>query len=78
MFRIAFNPELPLECASAFASGERTYAAGDAFDWRALGMTEREVYDMFAANLVAHPHAAVEPATAHVEPAADTSKKRKK
>ncbi len=73
MFLIAFNPELPLVAATSFTGGEHAFAAGDPFDWRAIGLSEREVYDMFRANLVMHPQL---PAPVDEAPAAKRKAKK--
>jgi hypothetical protein len=52
MFNIAFNTDLPVAAASPFTASGRVFAAGDAVDWRALGVSELVLFDWWRANLV--------------------------
>lgn len=52
MFGLAFDPDRPLVATSAFPDG--TVAAGEAFDWRAKGLTELDALALFSAGLVTH------------------------
>lgn len=52
MFAFDFDPDLPLEAASEFPTGDGIVRAGDAFDWRARGMSEIEVVPMMRAGLL--------------------------
>lgn len=60
MFNIAFNPALPVKAASPFQARGRSFAAGDSVDWRALGIDELILRDLWRAQLVvfveASPH----------------------
>lgn len=58
MFRIAFDPSLPVVAAQPFTALGRKFASGDVVDWRALGITEQMLYEWWLATLVAHPLAA--------------------
>lgn len=55
MFRVAFDPSLPVVASKAFAVGERAFREGDAVDWQALGVTEQMLLDWWRAFLVHHP-----------------------
>lgn len=55
MFRIAFDPKLPVVAASPFTAAGRKFASGDVVDWRALGITEQTLYEWWLACLVVHP-----------------------
>ena len=58
MFRIAFDPALPLVAAQPFTAAGQSFASGDPVDWHALGITEQTLYEWWLATLVAHPLAA--------------------
>jgi hypothetical protein len=55
MYRLAFDPALPIVASQAFAVGERAFAPGDSIDWRALGVDEQTVLYWWRAFLVHHP-----------------------
>ena len=55
MFRIAFDPSLPVVAAQPFMARGQTFASGDAVDWRALGITEQMLYEWWLSHLVVHP-----------------------
>lgn len=52
MFRIAFDPDLPVVATSAFPDG--TVAAGEVFDWRAKGLQPIDALAMFRSGLLTH------------------------
>jgi hypothetical protein len=52
MLGLHFDPDLPLIATSAFHAGEIKVEAGDAFDWRARGLTELEAVALFSAGLL--------------------------
>jgi hypothetical protein len=54
MLGIHFDPSRPVVASSSFQAGEDTIAAGDAFDWRARGMTELDARALFGAGLLVH------------------------
>lgn len=64
----AFDPDRPLVATSAFQSGDRVVAAGEAFDWRAEGLSQLDALAMFSAGLLTH---------AAAEPSAEAPKKRR-
>jgi len=79
MYRVAFNPELPVQAAAPFMASGREYAAGDSVDWKALGVTEHTLLDWWRAGLVVHPIVANEQAPAVVAAqVAPSSKQRRK
>lgn len=55
MYRIAFDPSLPVVAASPFTAAGRKFASGDSVDWRALGIDERTLFDWWQAMIVVHP-----------------------
>lgn len=55
MYRIAFDPALPLVAASPFDARGKRFASGAEVDWRELGVSEAIVYDWWLAGLVVHP-----------------------
>lgn len=55
MYRVAFDPALPVVAAAPFTAGERSFAAGDAVDWQALGVTTQMLFDWWRVGLVVHP-----------------------
>lgn len=55
MFRIAFDPLLPVYATSSFPDG--TVKAGEQFDWRARGLQAIDALAMFRSGLLAHAHA---------------------
>ncbi len=62
MFRIAFDPALPVVAAQPFTAAGRSIAAKEPVDWRALGGDERMLYDWWCAGLVSFlPAPAQEP-----------------
>lgn len=66
---LAFDPTASLVAASPFMAGIHKIEAGDAFDWRALGLAEHDAMTLFSAGLVT---AATVPASApELEAAAD-------
>lgn len=50
-----FDPARPVVASSSFATGDKTIAAGESFDWRARGMSEVDAAAMFGAGLLVHP-----------------------
>jgi len=55
VFRIAFDPNLPVVASQPFeAKGER-FAAGSAVDWKRLGISEFVLRDWYRACLISHP-----------------------
>lgn len=52
MFAFDFDPSLPTVAVSEFSAGERRVHAGEAFDWRAHGMTEIEVIPLLRAGFL--------------------------
>jgi hypothetical protein len=52
MFRIAFDPALPVFATSAFPDG--TVASGEQFDWRAKGIAEIDALALFRSGLLTH------------------------
>ena len=50
MFRIAFDPELPVIATSPMPD----VAAGEVFDWRAKGLQPVDALAMFRSGLLAH------------------------
>lgn len=57
MFRLAFDPALPLVASSAFGD----VAAGDVFDWRARGIAEIDALALFRSGLLTHAVSAPSP-----------------
>ena len=55
MYRVAFDPDLPVQAAQPFTAAGRTFASGEPVDWRALGVTEQTLYEWWLALLVVHP-----------------------
>jgi len=55
VYRVSFDPALPVVAASPFNAGEKSFSAGDIVDWRSLGVTEMTLHDWFRAQLVVHP-----------------------
>lgn len=52
--RDMFNPSRPVRVRRAFEAGGRKYARGDAFDWRALKVSEHRAKAMFGAGYLGH------------------------
>jgi hypothetical protein len=51
--RIAFDPALPVKATQAFAAtAERSFAQGEAVDWRELGITENTLHIWWLSGLV--------------------------
>lgn len=65
MYRVAFNPELPVVAASPFKAAGQDIAAGDPVDWRAMGVTVEMLRDWWRAGLVVHPLDAQAPVSAN-------------
>lgn len=65
--RVAFDPALPLVVSTAtLRCGSVVLRDGDAFDWRALGLSEQTALDFWRAMLVSHPPFV--PASAETKP----------
>jgi hypothetical protein len=88
MFRIAFNPDLPVVASSSFSAKGHRFATGAPIDWRALGITAQTLLDWWRAGQVAHPtkpapvagvsKIAIAPAeSVHVAPPRPRSKRRR-
>lgn len=60
----AYDTERPFVAQHAFTFGERSYAPGDVFPWRALGVSERKLWSLWVARKVWHaaPRAETAPA----------------
>jgi hypothetical protein len=58
MHRIAFDPALPVVAACPFVAAGRSFASGDAVDWRVLGVSEAVLFDWWRTGQVSHPVAA--------------------
>lgn len=52
MFRIAFDPALPVFATSAFPDG--TVASGEKFDWQAKGIAAIDALALFRSGLLTH------------------------
>lgn len=52
MFRIAFDPALPVFATSAFPDG--TVASGEKFDWQAKGIAVIDALALFRSGLLTH------------------------
>lgn len=65
MLGLRFDPSLPLVATSSFDAGGDKVAAGDAFDWRARGLSELDALTLFSSGIVTFAPAA---ATAVVQP----------
>lgn len=52
MHGLSFDPSLPIVATSSFMAGERAVSAGEALDWRAMGMTEIDLLVWYQAGLV--------------------------
>lgn len=76
MFRLAFDPLLPVFATSDFPDG--TAKAGEAFDWRARGLQAIDALAMFRSGLLTHaaPQPSAPPAAVELEPAAQQRKRR--
>ena len=59
MYRVAFDPALPVVATAPFMAAGVDIAAGDAVDWRAMGVTVEVLRDWWLAGLVVHPLDAV-------------------
>lgn len=55
MYRVAFDPNLPVVAASAFMAAGRSFLSGDPVDWRALGVDEAMLFDWWRTGQVVHP-----------------------
>lgn len=55
MYRVAFDPALPVVAAQPFSAAGQSFAAGDRVDWRALGIDERTLFEWWRACMVVHP-----------------------
>lgn len=64
MFRLAFDPLLPVFATSDFSDG--TVKAGEAFDWRTRGLQAIDALAMFRSGLLTH--AASHVIAVHVTP----------
>lgn len=64
MFRVAFDPDLPAVAAHPFNAKGKQFAAGDAVDWKALGISERIALDLWLAGTISHPVANTAPVSA--------------
>lgn len=52
--RVAFDPVLPVVAAADFTYDEsHAFTHGDAVDWRELGMSEGDLFNLWRAGLVA-------------------------
>lgn len=52
MFRIVFDPDLPVYATSAFPDG--SVASGEQFDWKAKGLQPIDVLPLFRSGLLTH------------------------
>lgn len=52
MHGLSFDSSLPVVATSSFMAGERAVSAGEALDWRAMGMTEIDLLVWYQAGLV--------------------------
>ena len=77
MYRIAFNPDLPVVAAAPFMAADADIAAGDPVDWRAMGVTVETLRDWWLAGLVVHPLDAQAPVSANEQAAPAEKRKRK-
>jgi hypothetical protein len=86
MFRIAFNPDLPVVASSSFSAKGHRFATGAPVDWRALGITAQTLLNWWRAGQVAHPtkaapvvsKIAITPGeSVHVDPPKPRSKRRR-
>lgn len=50
--RIAFDPSLPVVAATSFDACGKSFAPGDAFPWRSIGVTEQTLADLWRASFV--------------------------
>lgn len=55
MFRVAFDPSLPVLASQSFRVGGRAFQAGQVVDWKALGVSVEKLFDWWRAFLVHHP-----------------------
>lgn len=55
MLPVAFDPDRPLVATSAFPASDRMVAAGEVFDWRAMGLPPIDVLAMVRSGLLTHP-----------------------
>lgn len=58
MFRIAWDPSLPVVASQAFPIGDRTFRDGDPLPWREMGLLESDVFNMWRSGLVDHKNEA--------------------
>lgn len=55
MYRVAFNPALPVVAAQSFTAAGKSFKPGDRVDWRSLGVTELDLFAWWRSMLVVHP-----------------------
>lgn len=68
MFRVAYNPSLPVVAAHAFTAAGDGFATKQPVDWRALGITERTLFEWWQAGMVSFVEAPQAPVSASEVP----------